>query len=65
MHLISVIMPAYNAENWIMQAIDSVVAQTWTDWELVVVFGSSVNRTVPFVGVFLNRGIQGSLNTKK
>ena len=34
--LISVIMPAYNAERFIEAAINSVRAQTVTDWELIV-----------------------------
>lgn len=35
--LVSVIMPAYNAEAFLEAAICSVMAQTMTDWELLVV----------------------------
>lgn len=34
---ISVIMPAYNTAKYIAEAIDSVLAQTFTDWELIVI----------------------------
>lgn len=35
--LISIVMPVYNAEKTVSQAIHSVIAQTFQDWELVVV----------------------------
>lgn len=35
--LVSVVMPAYNAAAYIREAIESVLNQTVTDWELIVV----------------------------
>lgn len=35
--LVSVLMPVYNGEQFIREAIESVQAQTVTDWELLVV----------------------------
>ena len=35
--LISVIVPVYNAEEYIGTCLDSVLAQTYTDFEIVVV----------------------------
>lgn len=35
--VISVVMPAYNMERFVEQAIRSVIAQTFSDWELIVV----------------------------
>lgn len=43
--LISVIMPAYNAERHVAEAIASVKAQHWTNWELIVVDDGSTDRT--------------------
>ena len=43
--LISIIMAAYNAEKTIRQAIDSVLAQTYTDFELLVVNDCSKDKT--------------------
>lgn len=34
---ISVIIPVYNAEKYIGRCVDSVLAQTFTDWELILV----------------------------
>lgn len=35
--LVSVIMPLYNAENFVAEAIESVIAQTVENWELFVI----------------------------
>ena len=46
---VSVLMPAYQAEQTIAQAIASVQAQTLTDWELVVVDDGCTDHTVSLV----------------
>lgn len=43
--LISIIMPAYNAENYISDAINSVIAQTYHNWELIIVDDGSTDNT--------------------
>lgn len=44
--LVSVIMPAYNTEKYIAEAIRSVMAQTYTNWELLVIDDASTDHTV-------------------
>lgn len=34
---ISIICPVYKAENYLHQCVDSILAQTFTDWELILV----------------------------
>lgn len=47
--LISIIMAAYNTEKTIEQAINSVLCQTYTNFELLVVNDCSKDRTVELV----------------
>lgn len=42
---ISVIMPAYNAEKYIGEAIESILNQTFTDFELIVINDGSADKT--------------------
>ncbi len=47
--LITVIMPAFNAAPYIRCAIDSVLDQSWTQWELIVINDGSVDDTAAIV----------------
>lgn len=42
---VSIIMPAYNGAAWIGATIDSVLAQDFTDWEMVIVDDCSTDDT--------------------
>lgn len=42
---VSVIIPAYNAERFLRRSVDSVVAQSFTLWELVIVDDGSTDAT--------------------
>lgn len=46
---VSIVMPAYNAARFIAEAIESVIAQTLPDWELIVVDDASTDDTAACV----------------
>jgi glycosyltransferase involved in cell wall biosynthesis len=56
--LVTVVMPAYNAEAWIGEAVDSVLAQTMPDWELIVVDDGSTDGTAGAVRQYADRRIR-------
>lgn len=43
--LVSVIMPAYNAEKYIQDSIESVISQTYCNWELLIIDDGSKDNT--------------------
>lgn len=45
MPLVSIIMPAYNSGKYILSAVDSVLEQSLTDWELIIVDDCSSDNT--------------------
>lgn len=40
---VSIIMPAYNSEKHISEAVDSVINQSLSDWELIIIDDGSTD----------------------
>lgn len=51
---VSVLMTAFNRERYIAEAIESVLSQTFTDFELIVVDDCSTDRTIDVVERYLS-----------
>ena len=49
---ISVIIPAYNAEKYLGEALDSVLAQTYENWEVILVVTMSEDKTEKVAGEY-------------
>lgn len=52
MPLVSVVMPAYNAAPWIAETLESVLTQTFQDFEVIVVDDGSTDDTAAVVARF-------------
>lgn len=53
--LISIVLPVYNGERFLRASIDSVIAQTYQDWELLVVDDCSTDSTATIVSEYVQR----------
>lgn len=53
--LVSVIVPVYNVEKFIEETMDCVLAQTYTDWELLLVEDCSTDSTVTLIRQYMER----------
>ena len=74
-HVISVIMPTYNQSSFIVRSIKSILAQTFTNWELIIVDDGCDDDTADIIQPFLsddrirytkhtkNKGLGNALNT--
>jgi len=76
MPAVSVIMPAFNVERYIAEAIESVLRQTFTDWRLVIFNDGSTDETLAIAERYrdqfpdrivvlsqTNRGVASARNT--
>ena len=52
--LVSIIMPSYNTAKFISETIESVLEQTYTNWELIIVDDCSTDNTDEVVKSFLS-----------
>ena len=49
MREISIVMPAYNAENYVAESIESVLAQSYTDYEFLILDDCSTDHTLQII----------------
>lgn len=70
---VSVIMPVYNVRTYVAEAVQSVLDQSFTDFELLVIDDGSTDESISIVRTFkdprirviaqVNRGLAGARNT--
>lgn len=62
--LVSIIMPSWNTERFIAESIQSVINQTYTNWELLIVDDCSTDNTDEIVASFHDNRIKYYHNEK-
>src|SRR5437762_11434458 len=55
--LVSILIPAYNAELWIGDTIRSALAQTWARKEIIIVDDGSRDRTLSIARQFASEAV--------
>ena len=75
MPIVSIIVPVYNVEKYISRCIDSILAQTFTDWECILVDDGSPDKSGEICDEYAsrdsriqvihmeNRGVSAARNT--
>jgi glycosyltransferase involved in cell wall biosynthesis len=58
MPLVSILVPAYNAEKWIADTIQSAIAQTWRRKEIIIVDDGSSDRTCAIARQFESESVR-------
>ena len=55
--LVSILIPAFNAEAWIADTIQSALDQTWPEKEIIVVDDGSSDQTLAIARKFTGDGV--------
>lgn len=53
--LVSIITPSYNSADFIAETIDTILAQTYTDWELLITDDCSTDNTYEIVSKYIQK----------
>ncbi len=69
MQKVTIVLPTYNGEKYIRESIDSILSQTYTDWELIIVNDCSTDNTPKIIQQYSRedkriRIINNSVNKK-
>lgn len=58
MYLVSIIIPVYNCEKYLSETIDSVIYQTYTNWELIIIDDCSTDKSSYIINKYNNPKIR-------
>ncbi len=53
--LVSIITPCYNGSKYISKTIDTVLAQTYTDWEMIIIDDGSKDNSIDIIKAYAEK----------
>jgi glycosyltransferase involved in cell wall biosynthesis len=56
--MVSILIPSFNGERWIAETLDSALAQTWANIEIIVVDDGSTDASAAIVESYADRGVK-------
>ena len=51
--LVSVVLPVYNAEKYIVECLESIAAQSYANWELIIINDGSTDSSEKLIEIFI------------
>lgn len=58
MPILSIIIPTFNSANTLHETLDSIISQTFTDWEVLIMDGVSTDNTIRNAQSYQNKRIR-------
>lgn len=52
---VSIVLPTYNGEKYIRESIESIILQTYTEWELIIVNDCSTDKTDTIINEYIQK----------
>ena len=56
--LISIVLPVFNGEKYLSLAIDSVIAQSYQNWELIIIDNESSDKTPHIITEYIKKDVR-------
>jgi teichuronic acid biosynthesis glycosyltransferase TuaG len=63
--MVSIITPIYNSEEFIKKTIDSVLSQTYTNWEMIIIDDCSTDNSIEIIENFIDNNTKIKLIESK
>jgi len=60
--IVSIVLPCYNGADFLAKSIDSVIAQTFTDWELIIVNDCSKDNSLEIMQQYAEKDSRIRIN---
>ena len=60
--LISVCMPVYNAERYLAEAVESILAQTYRNFEFIIIDDGSTDRSMAILDAMQRKTAHPAIN---